>query len=183
MRLAWRNSSKNYSTAILSFEHGISSSGCTLYLPLPNSKTLVVWCADKPTILINKGDGVDGAQVTIVLLNHLACPDVPLLDTQRGTEDRREVNKCISQVKKRNIKMNSQSFQNLSHCTLLYLCRALITKINTACLSCSAKKLNMAHCGSLPMRAAINCSNVMNLFNCLNVITAISNQKGFSRKH
>lgn len=53
-----------------------------LYSPLPNSKTLVVWRADKPAILINKGDGVDSAQVAIVLLNHLACPDVPLSHTQ-----------------------------------------------------------------------------------------------------
>lgn len=60
-----------------------------LYSPFPDSKTLVVWCADKPTILVNKGDGVDGAQVTVVLLNHLACPDVPLLEEEAGEKQKR----------------------------------------------------------------------------------------------
>lgn len=47
-------------------------------VPLPHPKTLVVWCTDKSTIFVHEGDGVDGSQVTVVLLYHLACPDVPL---------------------------------------------------------------------------------------------------------
>lgn len=58
----------------------------SMHSPLPNSKTLVIWRADKPTILINKCDGVNGSQVTVVLLNHLACPDVPLWEMERGTK-------------------------------------------------------------------------------------------------
>lgn len=54
--------------------------GVGLYLPLPNSETLVVRCAHKATVLINKRDGVDGSQVTVVLLNDLTWPDVPLTE-------------------------------------------------------------------------------------------------------
>lgn len=61
-------------------EQRMKTSGYSLYSPLPHSKTLVVRCADKPTILVNKRDGVDSSQVTVVLLNHLTCPDVPLTE-------------------------------------------------------------------------------------------------------
>lgn len=79
--------------------------------------------------------------------------------------------------------MNSQSLQHLFHCALLYSHGVMITKINTARLNRTAKTENMAHCGRLPMRAAINCTDVMNLLNCLNVITAISNHTDFSPKN
>lgn len=59
-------------------KHKFKLSGCSLDLPLPNSETLVVRRADEATILINKSDGVYCSQVTVVLLNHLTCPDVPL---------------------------------------------------------------------------------------------------------
>lgn len=48
------------------------------HLPLPHTKTLVIWCTDKSPIFIHEGDGVDGSQVTVILLHHLACPNVPL---------------------------------------------------------------------------------------------------------
>ena len=59
-------------------KHCISISGCSLHSPLPNAQTLVVRRADKPAVLVDTGDGVDGPQVTVVLLNHLTGPDVPL---------------------------------------------------------------------------------------------------------
>lgn len=61
------------------------------YSPLPDSKTLVVWRTDKSAVFINKSDGVDGSQVAIVLLDHLTCPDVPLLDRQRHRVKQRGV--------------------------------------------------------------------------------------------
>lgn len=54
----------------------------SFYSPLPHPKTLVVRRTDKSTIFIDKSDGVDSSQVTIILLNHLTVPDVPLTERQ-----------------------------------------------------------------------------------------------------
>lgn len=101
---AWpRYNNKKNST--ITSTHCISISGCSLYSPLPNSKTLVVRRTDKSSILINKGDGVDGSQVAVVLLNHLTCPDVPLTERHKGAEsetDREKVNTCIYDKSKHN---------------------------------------------------------------------------------
>lgn len=59
---------------------------CSLYSPLPDSQTLIVWRADEAPILVNEGDGVDSTQVAIVLLDHLTCPDVPLSSEREQTE-------------------------------------------------------------------------------------------------
>lgn len=85
-----------------------SATVCSLYSPLPHSKTLIVRRADKATILINKGDGVDSSQVTVVLLNHLTCPDVPLTERHREAE-REEVNTLIYDTMRWIIKMDSQN--------------------------------------------------------------------------
>ena len=59
----------------------------TTHLPLPHAETLVVRCADEASVLVHEGDGVHGAQVTVILLHHLARPDVPLVE--------REINKVM----------------------------------------------------------------------------------------
>ena len=53
-----------------------------LYSPFPYSQTLVIRCGDKSSVLVDERDRVDGAQVSVVLLDYLAATDVPLLDKQ-----------------------------------------------------------------------------------------------------
>lgn len=72
--LVWRGATKTLENKTLQTAFKQSEE----YSPLPNSKTLIIGRADEPTILIHKRDGVHGSQVTIVLLHHLLCPDVPL---------------------------------------------------------------------------------------------------------
>ena len=46
----------------------------------PSAHTLVVRSGDKASVVIDKGDGVDGTEMLVVLLGHLAAACVELLD-------------------------------------------------------------------------------------------------------
>jgi hypothetical protein len=51
-------------------------------IPLPEQHLLVVGCGGEPLVVVVEGDGVDGRQVVVVLLHHLACTG----DTKKGSE-------------------------------------------------------------------------------------------------
>lgn len=46
--------------------------------PFPNSQTLIIRCAHKSPILINKNNGVDSSQMTIIFLHNFSTSNVPL---------------------------------------------------------------------------------------------------------
>ena len=53
-------------------------------VPLPDAETLVVRGGDEPAVLVHERDGVDGAQMTVVLLDNVARPRQRNKESYRG---------------------------------------------------------------------------------------------------